>query len=277
MNSPKVSVIIVNYNGGEYVIKAIQSLSKLNVTYEVIVVDNNSSDNSCDKIKKYNVNLIKSESNIGFARANNLAAKQANGSLLLFLNNDAALVCNIESLIKYTEEENDRCLISCLMHGESGMVRPSFGKFPLQAKHIITPSKMYINKKSFSKLAVDWIEGSFILVSAKFWKELNGFCEEIFMYGEDILLCKKVHNIGGDVIVFGNTEYFHKGGFNSSKKGNIYLGLNTFINYECKGVKKFWLKGMIYFSLVIKMVYSIVKKDRVSLKSYVNAIRKIND
>lgn len=86
-----VSIIIVNYNGAEYIEECIESI--IHQTYsnwEVIILDNNSKDRSVDIIKKYPfVQLIESAENLGFARGNNDAIKRSNGEYIALLNNDA--------------------------------------------------------------------------------------------------------------------------------------------------------------------------------------------
>jgi len=86
-----VSIIIVNFNGAEYIVDCLESL--INQTYEdfeIIVLDNNSVDNSVELIKKYPlVKLIESTENLGFAKGNNEAINQSKGEYIALLNNDA--------------------------------------------------------------------------------------------------------------------------------------------------------------------------------------------
>ena len=97
MLSPKVSVIIVNYNGKKLLEKCLESLFKVEYdNFEVIVVDNNSTDDSVQFITKIypSIIIIKLDSNKGFAEPNNLGAKIAKGDFLLLLNNDTIVTPN---------------------------------------------------------------------------------------------------------------------------------------------------------------------------------------
>ncbi|HEX7018110.1 MAG TPA: glycosyltransferase family 2 protein [Patescibacteria group bacterium] len=92
-SKPEVSVIIINYNGREYLPTCLSALEKLafpKTKYEVIVVDNNSQDNSVVYIKKNfpEVTVIQSQENLGFARGNNVGVHHARGKYVVFLNTD---------------------------------------------------------------------------------------------------------------------------------------------------------------------------------------------
>lgn len=90
MTPPVVSIIIVNYNGAGFLKGCLDSLRNVSEpSFEVILVDNASTDNSLDVLKKYpNVQLVKSQENVGFAGGNNLGLEHARGAYVLLLNND---------------------------------------------------------------------------------------------------------------------------------------------------------------------------------------------
>jgi GT2 family glycosyltransferase len=274
-----VSVIIVNYNGGFDLKRAVDSIFLLTAPFEVIIVDNNSTDESTFFLSenKYDfIKLIKNKENLGFSKANNIGASHASGEFMLFLNNDAFLIMSITPLIEMFESKPyRRSLVSCCMLGKSHENKSSFGFFPTTLKHYIWPSTIYSNcDKNLVIQNVEWVEGSFILTSRDFWKELGGFDEKIFMYGEDLLLCKKAIDIGGEVLVNNSISYIHKGGFNSSKKGNIYIGFDYFIKNTSCGLRKFFLRTCLKFIVFIKFFLSILTLDRASSKSYFKALKK---
>ena len=115
MSLPKVSVIIVNYNGKALLEKCLESLSKVNYeNFEIIVVDNNSTDGSIELVTKNypSIILLKLNSNKGFAEPNNIGAKIANGKYLLFLNNDTIVTPNfISEMVQVIE--NDKKIAIC--------------------------------------------------------------------------------------------------------------------------------------------------------------------
>ena len=111
MQSPKVSIIIVNFNGKNLLEKCLNSLFKIDYdNYEVILVDNNSTDESVEFIQKNysSIVLIQLDSNNGFAEPNNIGSKSAKGEYLLFLNNDTVVTPNfISEMIKVIENNKE--------------------------------------------------------------------------------------------------------------------------------------------------------------------------
>lgn len=109
-----VSVIIVNYNGADFIEECIESvISQSYTNWEIIVMDNNSTDGSIDLLKKYPfVQLIESKENCGFAKGNNIAIEHSKGEFIALLNNDAKADPNwLESLL-YNLKQNPQ-LGSC--------------------------------------------------------------------------------------------------------------------------------------------------------------------
>jgi GT2 family glycosyltransferase len=279
MKNIKLSVIIVNYNGGAHLKSAIDSLIKLRIPYEVIIYDNNSTDESLNTVEN-NEPIIKifGSTNIGFGRANNEAAKIARGEYLLLLNNDAALIDDISTLI----EDNlisDNCIASLKMIGENNIQRPSYGIFPNKIKHIFFPSSIYctdrhLKSSSEESVTVDWVEGSFMLIKKTRWEQLGGFDENVFMYGEDLILCYENAIKGGENIIFLKYIYFHKGGFNDSKKGNIYIGFYNLIK-KYPAWLRYQLKLTILAAITIKLIISAAKGKITEASSYLKSCMEI--
>src|SRR3990167_8114157 len=107
----KVSIIIVSWNGLNFLKNCLKSLYKIDYpNFEVIIVDNGSFDNSIEYIKRNypQVKLITNRRNVGFAEANNIGYKVADGKYILFLNNDTTVTKSfLTNLIKVIEEEKD--------------------------------------------------------------------------------------------------------------------------------------------------------------------------
>ena len=133
----KLSVITINYNTQKLLEACLRSL-KANikeVDYEVIVVDNASNTFDITALKKIfpNVKIIRSKQNLGFAKANNLAAKQVEGEYLWFLNSDTKLTLdsNIQGLINFLDSNPNYVAVSPLIIDESGLPQKvQFGYWP---------------------------------------------------------------------------------------------------------------------------------------------------
>jgi len=117
-----ISIVIVNYNGKKYIENLFQSFINLNtegVTYEIIFVDNNSSDDSVSYLKERyqetfpNLKIVKSEENLGFAGGNNFGVQFAEGEYVVFLNNDTAVSKDwLQELYSFTKSYSDIGIVS---------------------------------------------------------------------------------------------------------------------------------------------------------------------
>jgi GT2 family glycosyltransferase len=90
--TPKITVVVVNFNGGDYLVKCVESLLRQTFpNFETIIVDNASTDGSIEALERLpaSFRIIKSATNLGFAAANNLAAREGRGEWLALLNPDA--------------------------------------------------------------------------------------------------------------------------------------------------------------------------------------------
>ena len=129
MTLPKVSIIIVNYNGKLLLEKCLESLFKINYNnFEVVIVDNNSTDNTIEFITKNypSIIIIKLDSNKGFAEPNNIAAKITKGDYLLFLNNDTIVTPNfISEMIKTMENDKKIGICQSLLLKSDGQIDSS--------------------------------------------------------------------------------------------------------------------------------------------------------
>lgn len=108
----KVSVIVLNYNGLSFLKKCLSSLrNQAYKNYEIIVVDNNSTDGSLEYLKKTsNIKLVQNKKNYGYAKANNIAARVAAGNFLFFLNNDTEVFKkSLENLVACYREKSIVC------------------------------------------------------------------------------------------------------------------------------------------------------------------------
>ena len=261
-----LSVLIVNYNGVKTLGDCIDSISRLvSLPYEVIVVDNASTDGSCAYIKKYfpNVRLISCERNLGFAGGNNLGAQAAKGKYLLLLNNDTTLLTDIKPAIEIFEKYAHIGIVGGKMLGSNGEYRYSAGYFPSPFR-LIKISFLYKKKGAFRKgdfpldgnsgiYPVDWVEGSFLITRLSIWQELNGLDEGYFMYGEDVDFCRRVRILGFRAAYCPRISYIHYGGYDSDRLPWIVKG---FFRYHQKFSNRFeqWLAWTILYAGLLTRV-----------------------
>ena len=170
MSLPKVSVIIVNYNGKLLLEKCLESLSKIDYeSIEIIVVDNNSTDDSVEFLSKnYNsITLLKLDSNKGFAEPNNIAARMAKGDFLLFLNNDTIVTPTFLSELVHVMKDEKIGICQSLLLKPDGKIDSS-GDF-IDELGIVYNSKKHIDsvREIFSA------RGASMLIKKNIFEELD--------------------------------------------------------------------------------------------------------
>jgi O-antigen biosynthesis protein len=211
-----LSIIIVNYKVKDLLDNCLQSIfsNSENIELDVIVVDNNSQDGSLEMIKeKYpQVNLIASEQNLGFAKANNLGFKQAKFDHILLLNPDMKLHSNtLENVLKWANMNPQADVIGCYLVNEAGETIHHIRQFPnfwdqlaivLKLPHLFPKIlNKYLQKKfNYSQASkVDSIRGAFFLVKKEIYQKLNGLDERYFIWFEEVDFCKQVKSDGGEI------------------------------------------------------------------------------
>ena len=261
-----VSIILVNYKTKNLTLNSIKSIIEKtrDIDYEIIVVDNNSQDDSVEAIELEfpNVNLIRNATNSGFGSANNLAIKQAKGKYVFCLNTDTLLINNaIKFMFDFMEKEGNSNVGSCggnLYHQDMTPATTHFN-FPniwnsssifWIAKKVF---KFHYKPKEIKKTTqVDFITGADLFIRKSILDKIGLFDEKIFMYYEDVDLCKRIHDAGYKNILIPEAKIIHLEGKSS----------DNFLEKTQKSIKgKYYYlsKYHQYFSiLVMKFSYIIL-------------------
>jgi len=207
---PLVSIIIVNYNGKYHLEKCLASLMKINYkNYEIILVDNNSTDTSVEYVKNTypEITIIKLNDNYGFAEPNNIGAKNAKGEFLLFLNNDTEVSPNfIGEMVKVLEHDPHIAMCQSLILKQNGDVDSS-GDF------IDTIGRAYSskNKQNEIKKILSPRGASMLVRKDSFW-DLGGFDKNFFASFEDVDLGWRAWLWGYKIVLVPASIVYHKGG-----------------------------------------------------------------
>lgn len=198
-----LSIIILSYNTKNITNECLERLQSSVVSCQIIVLDNGSSDGSADMIKKKHpwVELIESKENTGYSRGNNIAFKKAKYPNVLFLNSDVYV--EQDTLFKALEYfKNHHCdALGIKLTYENGNFQPSAGNLPTIANTIfwILGLGQFFNpfhpkmKGFFSKeKEVGWIMGAFLMIKREVFERAGEFDEKIFMYMDEVDLCKRI-------------------------------------------------------------------------------------
>lgn len=200
----ELSIIIVNWNGGAYLRRSLDSLAKYppSVPYEVIVVDNGSTDGSHELLQSYkDVRLILNQENLGFGRANNQAFKVSDAPLLFMLNSDAEVhEKTLDTLIATINESEKIGAVGPRLLNTDGTLQPSvwrnpptpwemivtaFGLYKLLPKRQRGERLLGYHWDHSHRLSARMISGAALLLKRKVLEDVGGFDERFHMYGED--------------------------------------------------------------------------------------------
>ena len=191
----KVLIIVVAYNGANYLERLFNSIETFEPNADVIVIDNNSKDISVKIIEKHEkIKLIQLDENKGFGAANNIGLKYAidNEYHYVFLfNQDTYLTESIfKDLIKISISQNNCCVISPLqMNGSNTELESSFEKF-LFVSGYISKQLLKTDEKLFK---LDFIQAAAWFIPIDVIKSIGGFDPLFFHYGEDNNYCQRLH------------------------------------------------------------------------------------
>lgn len=188
-----VYCIIVTYNGVKWIEKCLNSIKNSKYALKVVIVDNKSTDQTCEIIAdKYpEFQLIKSEENLGFGKANNIGieiAYKAGADYFFLLNQDAYITPEtIETLVESALEEPDYGIISPMhLNGTGNAFDFNFANYYIIPKNCPNLySDIYLNKVKDKLYEVEFVNAAAWLISRKCIAEVGGFNPVFYMYGED--------------------------------------------------------------------------------------------
>lgn len=231
----KVSIVIVNYNGGELIQSCIESVVRETKKdmYEIIVVDNNSSDGSNDAIKELFpfVNIINLDKNIGFGSANNIGFGVVKGEYILLLNPDTQIKDRaIEKSVAYAQEHPEIGVLGCKVLWDSGERQSTLIKFPtlrdivinsfvpnvFMRKSRLLGKSRYIGMNFDCEQDVDIVAGCFMMLHHTVLDDVGGFDEDFFMFGEEVEWCWRIYQTGRKIRYYPRGTIIHHGGGCSS-------------------------------------------------------------
>jgi len=228
----KLSVIIVNYNVRYFLEACLQSVQDAleTIDSEIIVVDNNSPDESCNMIEENfpEVTLISNKENYGFSKANNQGVSKARGKYILILNPDTIVEKDtFTKILEYAKTRHDFGALGVklidgrgeyLSESKRGIPTPSVSFYKLIGFTSRNTGKYYANHLKENETGIiEVLVGAFMLMTRKVYNEVHGFNENYFMYGEDIDLSYKILNKGYRNYYFADTLTIHYKGESTIK------------------------------------------------------------
>ncbi len=220
--SPRVSVVVVNWNGAAYLGACLESVR--GGDREALVVDNASTDSSRDLVQRDFpwVRWLASPANQGFARAANQGLRQARGRFVLFLNPDArATEEAIAAALRTLEDDPSIGLVAVANRDRSGELTPIVESF-FSLRTLVRArwaGRAWLPRGA-GPVAVDWCHGAFFLGRRDELLALGGYDERFFLYAEDMDLCFRVQESGRSVVYLPQVSIEHEG----NRAGEVLLG-----------------------------------------------------
>ena len=289
-----VSVIIVNYNTRQLLADCLHSIyvRTKGVEFEVIVSDNGSTDGSVEMLKAEfpQVVLIENNANLGFGKANNVAAKLARGKYLFFLNSDTVLLNNaIKAFFDFAESQHEPCILGGWLMDAQKQPMPSYGQFTsfwkqlfgylydyfpflLKIRLFLHPRKSAVVRSN--AVCVDFVTGADLFISASIFNAIEGFDESFFMYHEDDDLCRRSAEQGSKSFLISAPQIVHlegKSSKNSARK--MMIREKSFLYYISKYTSnlRFTMYRHVYRLFVVlrflSPVFSLAEKQELFINT----------
>jgi GT2 family glycosyltransferase len=226
----KLTISIVNYNAGEYLIKCLDSLRRASkaLEFDVYVVDNASSDGSIEMAQKEfpEVNFIKNKENLGFGKAHNLVLKNAKTPYLLVLNPDCEVPSGtLEYMYDFMEKNPNVGLSTCeIVKSDGTLDKAAHRGFPTPWQSFLylffKKDKHYhmTNVDMTTAHEIDSAVGAFMFVRKSVLDKVGYFDEDYFLYGEDIDLCYRIKENGFKIMYVPEVKILHVKGVSSGIK-----------------------------------------------------------
>ena len=275
----QLSVIILNYNVRYFLEQCVESVQEalINIDSEIIVVDNHSSDDSCEMIQSRfpKVKLIENSSNLGFPKGNNIGVAAAKGNYICILNPDTVVADDtFEKILAFAEKQNNLGIVGCklidgsgnfLPESKRGIPTPFVALTKIFGLYQLFPNWELFNRYYAQHLSenetgkVDILVGAFMIMKRDLYNEIGGFDENCFMYSDDIDLSYLALKSGKSNFYFHETSVIHYKGESTVKDG-LYMkrfrdAMQFFYkkHYKSSSLFDFFMKiGALFFALIKK-------------------------
>lgn len=281
----QLSVIILNYNVRYFLEQCVLSVQEAlsNLDAEIIVIDNNSSDDSCEMMQNKfpRIKLIENKVNFGFPKGNNIGVSQAQGKYICILNPDTVVAEDtFIKILAFAERQTDLGIIGCKLIDGTGNFLPEskrgvptpwvaftkiFGLYKIFPKTNLFNQyyAQHLNEDETGK--VDILVGAFMFLKRDLYLDLQGFDEDCFMYADDIDLSYRVLQKQKTNYYFHETTVLHYKGESTVKDEKYMKRFQEAMNFFYqKHFKKSWfftffIQIGIWFFSFVKMFQGKVK------------------
>lgn len=293
METLDLSIVIINFNTKKLVSELVSSIYKKTkkINFEVIIVDNASSDGSLSVLrklaKKSNLDFIENSNNLGFAAGNNIGIKKAKGRYILLLNSDVLITSNsLGDMVNWMDEHADVGISTCMLKNKDGSIQGTGGFFPNLSRvfswmiiqdfpfvdNFIKPfhpmkEKSPTKANSFYEKPreLDWVTGAFFLMRNEVIVNVGDLDEKYFMYTEETDFCFRAKKKGWKVWYVPQFSVIHYGGASGTREFSVLS--------EYKSIKRFYKKHYPSWQFpVLRLLLKIGALGRIILFAIIEGI-----
>jgi N-acetylglucosaminyl-diphospho-decaprenol L-rhamnosyltransferase len=223
--TPRLSIVIVNFNGGVHLENCLRSLAEHppSVPAEAVVVDNASTDGSAAVVARFrSARLLQLPANVGFSAGNNAGIRATSGELILLLNNDTIVPAGaIDRLVERFDADATAAVAGPRLVDGTGAAELSFGPMLSPLRELRQKLVMGLQARRFGPVAswveratrreryVDWVSGACLLVRRPVAEAVGLLDERFFLYTEDVDFCASVRARGWNVLFTPAAEIVH--------------------------------------------------------------------
>ena len=303
---PTISIIVVSHNATVYLVQTLESVRaerervKALAHIQVIVVDANSTDGAPRAVEKGfpEVELFTVHQPVGFSAANNFGATHAKGDILFFLNPDTELLPgSLEALLRFFQKNQDHRIgaVSGLLFYSDGSIQPQGGRLPNLwnvfgwmcflddiplLKRFFHAYQERDTEYFLQSRQTGWVGGTAFAIRSEVFLKVGGWDDSIFLYGEDVEFCQRLHQYGYAQCLEPNIRIIHHqhkstGGSSSSlvgeMRGLIHIWKRHHSAWQLPVIKSLLFVG----SCLRFLLFGILKHDENRRKAYVKALRAI--
>lgn len=292
---PELTIIILNYNTRQLTLDCLASLAKVKneISFEIILSDNGSTDGSVEAIAKGypEVRIVENNANLGFAKGNNAARKFARGKDILFLNTDTIVYKGVlAKTVQYLKDHPEVGALTCkLVLADGSLDKDARRAFPtpwVSLTHLVLHlDKLFPKSKLFARYwygyaptdtiqEVDVIQGAYFLAPKKLLDEVGWFNEVYFLDGEDIDLCWKIRKKGFKIVYYPKVFILHLKGATKGKNKKTQRSTATLkekMKFRMSGInsmeifyrKRMWQQYPLLLNYLVLLGIRFIKLIRI--------------
>ncbi len=286
----ELSIIILNYKTKDLTLNCARSIVEQykkeldNDKFEIILVDNNSEDDSVkafNRLRIKNLQIIESNENLGFGKGCNLGASKAKGEFLLFLNSDTEIKDQgFVKMVNFLSQNKNVGILGGKLKNPNGTNQLSCGKFysPFNLLLVLLGFNKLLNLRESPNVIkkVDWVSGACFMIRKDIFNKVKGFAKDFFMYIEDMELCFRVKKKGFSTYFYPNIMLFHKELGSSNKTFavvNIYKGIIIFYKKHKSKPEYLLAKFMLKTKALILVVLGKIVNNKYLQDTYSQALK----